>query len=288
MKTTGAVSTTAAVRAALRDHDYDRYLAALFAPSSVRNALMALYAFNADVGRIPSAVSEPMLGEIRLQWWRDALANLAVGEVTGNPIADALGGAMREHGLPKALLLGVVDARVFDLSGDPMPDMQALKAFLQKTHGTLFSLATKIVTGRKPGEATQRLARDAGFVWGLTELLRKLPVDLAHGRLYLPVTHFHDAGADPEALLTGRAEVRECEALRRLRADSRETLESVRAAVNTGPREAALAFLPCALVPLYLAALEDQAAKPLEIVADISALKRLSRLTWSALRGGLY
>ena len=35
--------------------------------------LAALYSFREELRRIPGLVSEPPLGEIRLQWWRDAI-----------------------------------------------------------------------------------------------------------------------------------------------------------------------------------------------------------------------
>ena len=60
----------------VRAHNPDRYLTALMAPRRVRGSLMALYAFNAELARIPALVSEPALGEIRLQWWRDAVDHM--------------------------------------------------------------------------------------------------------------------------------------------------------------------------------------------------------------------
>ncbi len=276
-----------AVWQSVRSHDFDRYLASLFAPRAARRALMALYAFNADVARIPQSVSEPMLGEIRLQWWRDALTTLEQGGTTGNPVADALGAAIKTHELPVPYLLGVIDARAFDLSGEPMPDMQALKAYLQKTSGNLFALAARIVTGVKPDTKLQSLAASAGFAWGLTNLLRNLPVHLSHGRLFVPVSHLRDYDADPEQLLAGVADEKAQKALLALRDEAREAFGYARAGVYVGSRKAALAFLPCALTPLYLAELETQAAEPLAQVVDIGPLKRISRLTWAALRGRL-
>ena len=276
-----------AVWQSVRAHDFDRYLASLFAPRAARNALLALYAFNADVARIPQSVSEPMLGEIRLQWWRDALDTLGKGGTIGNPVADALGTAITDHNLSIPLLTGVIDARIFDLSGEAMPDMQALKAYLQKTSGNLFTLAAGIVTGAKPDAKLQSLAASAGFAWGLTNLLRNLPVHLSRGRLYLPVSHFHDYGAEPEQLLKGVAEEKAQTALLGLRDEAREAFGYARAGVYGGSRKAALAFLPCALAPFYLAALEKQGAEPLKHIADIGPLKRISRLTYAALRGRL-
>ena len=59
--------------ATLRQHDRDRYLTTLFAPSDRRGALIALYSFNFEVAKTREVVREPLLGRIRLQWWRDAI-----------------------------------------------------------------------------------------------------------------------------------------------------------------------------------------------------------------------
>ena len=57
----------------VRTGDPDRFRTALFATPEAREHLFALYAFNLEIAKIAPMVSEPMLGEIRLQWWREAL-----------------------------------------------------------------------------------------------------------------------------------------------------------------------------------------------------------------------
>jgi phytoene synthase len=275
----------AIIRQSVRAHDHDRYLATLFAPEPARDALMALYAFGADVARIPEAVSEPMMGEIRLQWWRDALDTVERGERTGNPVADGLGAAMRDYALPKPILVSVIDARAFDLSGGAMPDMPALQAYLQKTAGNLFALAARIVAGGAHDSDADRAAREAGQAWGLTGLLRALPVHIAHGRLYLPERHFRERGADPRALFSGEADDKARAALAALRSEAGEAFGQARAAVADLDSARRIVFLPLALVPPYLTALEKNARKPLETVADIGPLRRICRLGWAAARG---
>ena len=80
------------VRRIARDADPDRAIATLFAPAGARDDLFALYAFNAELARIADQVTEPGLGAIRLQWWREAIERGASGEATGHPVADAFGG----------------------------------------------------------------------------------------------------------------------------------------------------------------------------------------------------
>ena len=58
----------------VRSHDFARYAATLFVPSEQRRALLAVYAFNVEISRVREQVSQPLPGEIRLQWWTDMLA----------------------------------------------------------------------------------------------------------------------------------------------------------------------------------------------------------------------
>ena len=99
---TPAEDKSAAVHCAefVRTHDFARYASALFVPAQARRALLALYAFNAEICRVHTQVSQPLPGEIRLQWWRDMLAGDGHGGVEGNPVAAELLQAVRSYRLP--------------------------------------------------------------------------------------------------------------------------------------------------------------------------------------------
>src|SRR5579871_4315005 len=90
----------------VRRHDKDRFLATLFAPPEHRADLWALYAFNAEVARIPYGVSEPMLGRIKVQWWRDVIGAIAEGRgaPAGHPVAQALAAVMGGRNLTRQWL----------------------------------------------------------------------------------------------------------------------------------------------------------------------------------------
>jgi len=84
------------------------FLAALFAPGEHRGALYALYAFNIEITRVRESIREPLAGEIRLQWWNDAIAGKAAGDVEANPVAAALLAAVARYRLPSELLTGLI------------------------------------------------------------------------------------------------------------------------------------------------------------------------------------
>ena len=198
----------AAVRTIARDGDLDRYVSALFAPRACREHLFGLYAFNVELARIGEQVSEPQLGEIRLQWWRDALDRACAGETTGQPVADALGLAVRQCDLSRQSLTDLIDARRFDVSVKIMPNTAALDDCLAKTAGALFKLASEVgMTGGRTAElgALGEAVRAAGIAYGLTGLMRALPVHARRGRVDIPEDALLRHGTSPAKLLAGEA-----------------------------------------------------------------------------------
>src|SRR5947209_9723686 len=129
----------------VRESDKDRFLATLFAPEKRRGALFALYAFNSEVARIHEVVHQPAAGEIRLQWWRDALEQPGAREARSHPVASALLDTVIRYRLPIDALIRLIEARAFDLYTDPMPDLSALEAYVARTSSTLIDLAARIL-----------------------------------------------------------------------------------------------------------------------------------------------
>jgi len=130
----------------VRTLDRDRWLSSLFAPDEKRPHLLALYAFNAEILRVRDTVSEPALGLIRLQWWRDTLESIHAGSgAQGHPVAEALALAIAEGGLPKQALVDLVTAHEFDLYHDRMPGLTALEAYLGETSSRLIQMAAMIL-----------------------------------------------------------------------------------------------------------------------------------------------
>lgn len=152
-----------AVRAAARAGERDRYLAALLAPGGLRTDLIALAAFSAELHRARDVVREPMMGEIRLQWWRDALPALARGERTANPVADALGAAMLRHNLMPAELEPSIEARSLELQGGH--DEQSVA----DAEAALFTAAL-LVLGVPAAPASDALCAEAGVAYGVARV----------------------------------------------------------------------------------------------------------------------
>src|SRR4051812_37500212 len=109
----------AACETLVRNADYDRYLSALFIPAERRPHVFALYAFNYEVAKTAENVTQPIMGQMRLQWWCDALDEIEAERVRHHEIVEALAETLRTHALPRALLNALINAHENDLIEAP-------------------------------------------------------------------------------------------------------------------------------------------------------------------------
>ena len=185
----------------VRAGDPDRFLAAMTAPAEGRERLMALYAFNLELARVPAAISEPMLGEIRLAWWREVVAAAFTGgAVRAHEVVVPLTDTIRAAGLPRGPLDAMIDARGFDILDAPHRDMAACLAYLAATAGGLMRLGAQALAGALPDPADKALG-DLGLAHGIANLLAATPALIARGRRPVP---FIERPGDRNALAEGR------------------------------------------------------------------------------------
>ncbi len=240
-------SSSAAFCAELvRTHDFDNYATTLFAPLRCRRALLALYAFNAEIVRVREQITQPLPGEIRLQWWIDMVAGAGHGGVEGNPVAAELLLAIRNHNLPVELLSRLIEAHQFDLYNDPMPDKAALEQYLGDTSCALFSLAARI-TGHEP-DATDRLAYHAGLARGIAQLIARLGFDASRRQSFVPRQLLERHGVDPEQMFAGVDTPSLRTALGALADEARSHLEKAMAILPQQPPESRAVYLALAMV----------------------------------------
>ena len=159
--------------------DPDRFLATMAAPPAVRPALFTLYAANLEIARAPWVTSEPMIAQMRLQFWRNAIANPA--NPPAHDIAAPLALLIEEKALPQEPFECLIAAREADLARAPFTDEAALWAYLEDTAGSLMALALRIF-----GTSADEVARDWGAAQGLANYLLAVPALQGAGRLPLP------------------------------------------------------------------------------------------------------
>lgn len=230
----------------VRDADRDRYLAALFAPAEHRDALFALYAFNVEISRVRDKAREPMPGEIRLQWWREALAGERPGEAAANPVAAALLETLRQYGFVAAPLLQLIDAHAFDLYGEPMPNIGELELYGIRTQSPLLALAAGLLS---PGSSLpETFTLDASVALAIGKIMPDLPRNASRRQLYIPLDVLNRHGVDREDVFAGRATDALRAALAEVRALARMHLAKARETLRAAPPQILPAFLTLALI----------------------------------------
>ena len=188
-----------------RRHDFERYLATLFAPRRQRPALWILLAFNAEIARVREIVSEPAIGRIRLQWWREALeAAASDGSVRQHEVAAPLAAALRAGALEPALLHDLIDGRERDLDDAPMTDEAALADYAGKTGGLLAEAVALAAGGGRADAAARQSARALGTGWALAGILRATGFHIDRGRQLLPQSALAAGGAGSRDLAERR------------------------------------------------------------------------------------
>jgi len=230
----------------VRAHDFARYASTLFMPAQQRRALWALYAFNVEISRVREQVSQPLPGEMRLQWWTDMLAGAGHGGVEGNPVAAELLLAIRNWRLPVERLSRLIDEHQFDLYNDPMPTMAALEGYISDTSSALFSLGARI-TGSQSDEI-EHLARHAGLAQGMAQVLAAFPLDASRRQSFVPLQLLESNGCGLEEVFAGRQTPKLRAALDQLVGEAQAHLKMALALLATAPPQVRPVFLPLALV----------------------------------------
>ncbi|GEO84893.1 phytoene synthase [Ciceribacter naphthalenivorans] len=267
----------------LRETDRDRYLACLLTPADRRDAVAALYAFNAEIARIRDLVREPLPGEVRLQYWRDLLAGAAHGATEANPIAAALLAAIHHHHLPVSALNGMLDARVFDLYDDPMEASAMFEGYAGETAAALIQLAS-VVLDPEAAAGTATVAGHAGVAQAIAGALLLLPTHRARGQLYLPLEILSAVGLDRDSFLAGQDKVRISAAVEAFAGLGRDHLRKARDA-GPPPRSLVPAYLTVALAEGVLLAAQKRGADVLDAGLRQPQWRRQLRMLSASVKG---
>lgn len=169
--------------------DPTRFAALLAAPVAARAALLPLYALNLEIARAPWASKEPMIAEMRLQWWRDAIEDMGRGVVRSHEVMPPLAALVTARALPLDVLDRMIAARRWDIYSDPFADDAAFAAYLDDTAGGLMWVSGKALGA---GAGSEQALRDFGWAAGLAAYLQAVPDLVARGRI--PLLDGRDTG----------------------------------------------------------------------------------------------
>lgn len=241
--------------------DPDRALVTAGAEPRAQARLWPLWAFNLEVARAPWAAREPVVAEMRLQFWADAVEALAGGRVrAGHPVVEPLAAALEGQDL--APLVALVEARRRDVWREAFADRAALDAYLEATAAGLMWQAARLLGA---GPEAERPVRDFGWAAGLAAWLRAAPELAARGWAPLP--------DDDPATIADLA---------------REGLSRIARARSLRGQVPARAF-PALATGWQAAGLLRQAARAPETVGTgslaLSEFSRRGRLFWAGLTG---
>jgi phytoene/squalene synthetase len=203
--------------------DPDRFMSAMTAPPGLRGRLMVLYALNLEIARAAWVTSEPMIAEMRLQWWLDVISEIRHGRPTrAHEVAAPLADLVAKIALPLEVLEGMISARQFDIYKAPHRDQAAFNTYIDQTNGNLSWLAALALGAEAKAEKT---VRNAAFAAGVAAILSATPKLISSGRT--PLFDGSNLGIKTIAI----------EGLARLaksRAERRELLADARAALRAG------------------------------------------------------
>jgi len=279
-----AISRRSPLAALVRRHDRDRYQTALFAPAGRHEALFALYAFNYEIARVRESITQPMLGQIRLQWWREVVGAAFHGAPPRqHEVAAPLAMAIREFALTRAHFDRMIDMRERDLADEPPASLTALEDYAEGTSAALLWLALEVLQVTEP--AARAGAREVGIGYALAGLLRAIPFHARAGRCYIPADVAARAGLDP----ADYAGLRDSAGLRFAIAEIAEAatahLQAARRYRREVPQKARAVMLPAVVADRFLTRLQWAAYNPFAPELAMPDTLQGWRLFAAALRG---
>lgn len=267
----------------VRRFDNDRFMCSLFAPPDEREAMAAVYAYNLEVARIRESAREPLLGHMRLQWWRDALDPIYSGAPPRHQVAIAVADAVRRFGLSRRHFDRILDARTLDLDDLGPQTLGALVEYADATSSTLAALSLEILG--EAGEASRQAARDVGIAWALTGIVRAVPFHARARRVYLPAELNRAAGLDVAHMFEAGPTAGLTEVVAAISGRAWDFLGSARGYRSRVAKRALPALLPATLAARYLRRLAKCNFDPFDARVQSPEPARLLRMVYSRVRG---
>ena len=268
----------------VRREDPDRFLTAVTAPPDRRGGLLALYAFNVEVAKTREAVTEAMLGDIRLQWWRETVEGCFEGTPRRHEVAVPLSEAVRATAPDPALFTALIDGRERDLDDTPPTDMAAFESYARATSGGLIRLASQMI-GVAETETIREAANDLGVAYALVGSIRALPFQVRQKRTMLPWSAFAEAGVDEATLYSAKPSEALTRALGPLLDEAERRIARARERRRAVPGAATPAFLSARVAAAHLRRLRRVGGNPYDRrLAAPPPLRALS-VAWGARTG---
>lgn len=268
----------------MRQGDRDRYLALLYSPASARGGLAAIAAFNLELARAATEISESMLGLVRLQWWREALEEIRAGAPPRrHPVVELLSDATRTRGLTIDRMLAMVAAREEELESEAPPSQAAFDLRADATAANLIRLSLEMV-GLDPAESSLAAASaEIGRAYAAMGCARSVLIDARRRRVRLPAERLAEAGVNLDKLFDLRPQSELSQCLHTLAERAAADLNAARR--RTVPRRARPLTVTGRLAALHLERLRGAAYDPFDSRMIAAPPFDVWRLVWTAMTG---
>lgn len=247
----------------VRQGDRDRYLALLLSPAEARGGLAAIAAFNLELARAASEISESMLGLVRLQWWREAVEEIRAGGSTRrHPVVDALSAATRARRLSADRMLAMIVGKEEELESAEAPTEAVFESRADATAANLIRLSLEAV-GLDPLETDLAAASaEIGRAYASVGCARSVLLDARRRKVRLPAERLAEAGVDIDALFELRPQPGLPACLRTVAERAEAALDAARQ--RRFPRRAKPLTLTAKLTALHLERLRRAAYDPFD------------------------
>ena len=256
----------------------ERYLACLYLPQDIRSLAMTLYAFDAEISRIADLVSEPLPGEIRIQWWRDLIKS--GGNAGSGLLAEELLLVISENTLPRDVLDNYLEARIFDLYQDPMPDLGTYEGYLGETVSSFLNMIA-LANGMERSSELADACGHAGVAIGISRHLSLCAHSSARGQVYFPLSILQEHGLDRDKWLMKPENNLHDAVVLEMVALANKHLVNAKEAISKFPKKDRIVFLPIVYVEKLLNKITKTPSECLSKPVVLSPLKR----QWLAFRG---
>lgn len=263
---------------AVRNTDPDRYLAALTATEPLQSQLIALYAFANEIARVREVASDPMVGAIRLQWWRETVQSPDDADRQRDPVAAGITMLLGETPLATADLLPMIDARERDLEDPVIGTWDDMDAYCDQTAGLIIKAALNLA-----GTKNEDLALAAGRCWGIAGLVRAFPFHAGQGRIYFPAEAFDDVELDPHGVLQGQESQKAFAILFAATARAQDYWTDTQSLMKRIPKQARCAVSYVTFYDFYVRQLRSKPGEAFLIHPEIPAYRKQMKL----MMGGL-
>ncbi|XP_078690005.1 NADH dehydrogenase (ubiquinone) complex I, assembly factor 6-like [Branchiostoma floridae x Branchiostoma belcheri] len=234
----------------VRKHDYENYLCVLLLPSAAHQAAFAVRAFNVELALVRDSVTDKNIGKMRMQFWKDTLADIYQERPPQQPVAQELAKAVDSCGLTKRWFSRILDNRIENLDDQPHRNLSALEDYSEQTVSSVLYLTLEIL-GIKDVHA-DHAASHIGKAIGICTALRAAPYLANRRRVFLPMDVMIQCGVSQEDIVRGRQDQKVKDVMYEIASLSHSHLEKARSLKKDVPKKSMSAFLPALSCDFYL------------------------------------